>query len=422
MKNMKFINKYISILIIGINSGILYALSVSTLTTFLKDNAVSYALIGLLSLRTLPYSFKYLWSPLVDSYKIKFFPTNFGQRKSWMIFIQLLLIIIISSIGFIDFTKNFYFGFCLFILIALLAATYDIALDAYRIESFSNHDASTGNSVTVFGFRLGLIFSGAIGLYLSDVIGWQKTFIVIAAMIIPGIIVIAFSEDKKILPEQTVPISVSNLFKQNVASAFVSFTKIPNICLILLIVAFYKASDGYLDTMLLPFLMDNGFSKTEIAGVVKTAGVIATIIGTFAGSYLVKHINNLSLLFTAEILASITNLLFLTIYYNPSNIMLLMLVNSLENFCYGITNISLITYISSLCNQRFIATHYALLISLSGLTRAILGSTSGYTLANFGNVTFFVVSSILSIPSLICLYLLRKKILYQNTLQHRLAL
>lgn len=405
---MQFINKYITALVIGINSGLVYALLGSTLTMFLYDNTISYTLIGILSLRTLPYSFKFLWAPAVDSYRLKFFQKNFGQRKSWLISMQVFLMFTIASIGFLDINKNFFLIATLFIFISLGSATYDIALEAYRIELFSSKNPK-GNSLVVFGFRCGLFFSAAFALYLSSIMSWKWVFIITSSMILPCIFVVLFSQDKRYHPVNERKLSIREVFEQYIYLPFITFFKRKNCTVILMVVAFYKVSDGYLDTMILPFLIDHGFSKQDIAGVVKTVGIIAAIFGAFIGAYIVNKINIIKSLIIAEILAATTNLLFLTIYNNPGNILLLMIVNTLESICSGIANITLITYMSSLCHKNFTATHYAILISTTGFTRAILSSTSGYTISSSGWTGFFIISTLLSIPSLACLWIMSRR-------------
>lgn len=366
-------------------------------------------MIGFLSLRTIPYSFKYIWSPFVDTMHIKIFPKNFGQRKSWLLATQACLILSIISMGMIDIKKHLYLVCSLSFLTAFLAATYDIAMDAYRIEMLKTDKDADINSFTVLGFRIGFLISGAFGLYLSAFVEWKWVFITIAACMAPCMVVVFYSTDNR----KNEPTPYNNLgywFKKNVTEPFLLLFRIPGFYLIVPILSFYKLSDGYVDTMLIPFLLETGFSKLDIAGISRTIGMVSTIVGTFAGGYLIKKFSLLKNLLIAEFLAGVTNLLFVSLVYNHGNKELLTAVVCVENFCAGICNIALISYMSSLCkHSKFTATHYAILISISGLSRAVLGSTSGVVAADAGWTNFFVISALLSLPSLICVMILRNR-------------
>jgi PAT family beta-lactamase induction signal transducer AmpG len=395
--------------IIGINSGLSYALLVSTFTAYLADNNIQLATIGILSLRTIPYSFKYIWSPFVDTLHIKIFPKNFGQRKSWLLATQICLIISITAMGLIDIQKHLYLVCFLSLVTAFLAATYDIVMEAYRAEILKPNKSVDIISFNVLGFRIGFLISGAFGLYLSAFVEWKWVFITIASCMLPCMLVVFFSVDN--LKHKTVQYSnPEHWFKKNVTTPFLLLFRMKNFYLIALVVSFYKLSDGYVDTMLIPFLLETGFSKLDIAGISKTIGMISTIVGTFVGGYLIKKISLLKNLLIAEFLAGITNLLFVCLVTNHGNKELLTAVICIENFCAGICNIALISYMSSLCiHSKFTATHYAILISISGLSRAVLGSTSGIVAAEAGWINFFIISAFLSLPSIICVMLLKSK-------------
>jgi PAT family beta-lactamase induction signal transducer AmpG len=404
--NAHLVKKLITALIIGLNSGLVYAVLVTTTTAYLKDINLSLAVIGFFSIKMLPFSFKYFWSPFVDNHKLNIFPNNFGQRKSWMISMQLFLFVSIASFGFIEIKQDMYkFALIFLAIIAFLAATYDIGLDAYRIELFSKKEAGLGNSFVVYGFRIGFIISGVFGLFLSSFMEWKYVFVVLATFILPCILIVALSSDKKIL-KKTQVIGYKKWFTLYFVEPIKEFSKIPRVSLVLLVIAFYKVGDAYLDTMSIPFLMDVGFSKNEIAGVAKTFGILGIIIGTFAGSFLITKLKLVTNLLLAEILASITNLQFLIFLKVQTSLTILAIINFIESLSYGISNIILITYMSSLCDKKFTATHYSILISISALSRGLLSPTSGFVAENFGWQNFFILSSSLSLPSIMCIYML----------------
>ena len=405
-----FSNFVISIFL-GITSGICFALMISTYTAYLTQHNVSLELIGILSLRTVPYSLKFLWAPVVDNHRFGLFQKTFGHKKSWIIGMQCALIIAIILLGYIDIEKHLITGCALALITSFLAATHDIAMDGFRIEFARSKKLEHNNSFTILGFRIGFLISGALALYLSTIMAWQYVFMLIALSIVPCMLVIISVKEKNAARTRISYLNLRNWMIQNITKPFSSLFLMPRFYLILFVIAFYKMSDGYLSTLLIPFLMKSGFSIKQISFVSETFGLLCFVLGNFIGSYSSQKIQALRNLFIAELLAATTNLAFIIVLHNQGNIYYYLLATFFESSCAGIANISLINYMSSLCtNQRYTATHYALLISLSGITRSIVASTSGILVTTFGWEQFFIFSALLSIPSLICLAILKFKI------------
>jgi len=401
---MPNINRYITAFALGINSGLIYALLNSTLTAYLDDNRVSLAVIGLLSLRMLPYSLKPVWSPFVDALHIKLFKKGFGQRKSWLITSQCVLIVCLMLLSAIDVQQhlNIFFGMAL--LIAFMGATSDIALDGYIIELFEKELMSKGSSLTILGFRIGLFVSGALGLYLAAVYSWQTVFMLMGIFLIPSILVIYFSKDNRIVAEEHSALRFRFWIKENFVQAIVTLFKRDKIIYIILLLGFYKVSDGYLTTMFIPFLTRVGFLKADIASA-KAFGIIAGIAGTFVGVKIIDRVGLFWSLLGAEILSAFTNLLFPLLIYFKQNQLLLYFISSTEYFCSGISNVVLFSYMSLMCNnKRFTASHFALLTSFSVIFRILLSSTSGWVVAQTNWFQFFIISAALSLPSILCMY------------------
>lgn len=363
--------------------------------------------IGFLTIRALPYHSKPLWAPIIDNVGLPFFSNNFGHRKSWILVLQCALIISIISLGLLDITTNFALVVFVIVITAVLAATHDTAMDAYRIELFASTQEARGTAFVIYGFRGGLFASGVLGLYLSSLIGWQWTFITMALLIIPSMVIVFLSKDHKKTPPRPKHIHFNHWLKDSFLKPLEALRKIPNFYIIIALIGFYKLSDGYLDSMLMPFLMDLGFSKPEIATYATPVMILAGLLGTYAGSFFIARNHLITNLFCAELLAAITNLTFIILAIIGKSGFLLICVSFLESFCSGISNIILIHYMSVLCNRKFTATHYAILVCISGLTRTLLASTSGLVVIEAGWVNFFIISTFLSVPSLFCIFLLQ---------------
>ncbi len=406
MVNNPLIQRLATVLTIGLNSGIVFAFLVTTTVAYFKDAGLSLAIIGFFSIKTLPFSFKYFWSPFADNYKLRLFPINFGQRKSWILLMQAFLFISIALFGFIDVNQHIIAVLVLLLLIGFFGATHDIALEAYRIELFSKGETGIGNGFVVYGYRVGFIISGIFALYLSTVIAWKYVFIVLALFILPCMAIIWFSHDEKIIAKKIRKLNYREWFISYFLEPVKEFIKTPKFGLVLLTIAFYKVGDVYLDGMLIPFLMDIGFSKNEIAGVAKTCGMAGTIIGTLLGGILIAKVKFRINLLLSEFLAAFTNLQFLIFLKIQKNLVVLGTINFIESLSYGLTNITLITYMSSFCNKKFTATYFAILVSISQLSRSLISPTSGVVAETFGWQNFFIVSTLLSVPSILCIYLL----------------
>jgi PAT family beta-lactamase induction signal transducer AmpG len=389
---------------VGISSGLVYAFLVTSSVAYMQEFGVSLVIIGFFSIKMLPYSCKYFFAPYIDHYKLNFFPPSFCMRKSWMLLMQMFLIVDIAGFGFIDIQQHIYFALALLTIIALLGAVYDIALQAYIIELFSAKDLSLGDSALIYGFRLGMVFSGVIALLLAATLQWKFVFMWTALGITPCMFFVYLAPDVKIQRKKIKILDYRRWFFDYFVEPLLLFWRKKHFLMLVMIVTFYKVSDAYLDTMLIPFFLKRGFSKEEIALAAKTVGMIGTILGVFiGGAVFLRRWNIAFILFFAECLAALTNLQFIIFMYIENNFYILAAANFLESFSYGISNVVLMTFIGRLCDKRFTATHFALLSSISAFGRVLLSPSSGVIAENLGWNVFFIVSAALSVPALICI-------------------
>jgi PAT family beta-lactamase induction signal transducer AmpG len=399
------INRYITSFFLGLNSGLVYALLVITLVGYLDSNNISLPVIGMLSLIMLPYSCKPIWSPFVDNFRIGLFRRNFGQRKEWILISQSILIVCLIVLGTIDLQLSLFF-FIAFI-IALMGATSDIALHGYRIELFKKGLMSKGSSFNVLGFRLGLFVSGSCGLYLAAFYSWPVVFLLIGACLIPGMIVIGLSKDSRVLRVDRARSGLLLWAKDNFVQSIITLFKQDKILYVILLLGFYKVSDGYLDAMFIPFSRQIGFSQADVANA-RAVGIFTGVIGNFIGVKIIERIGMRLCLLSAEAFAAITNLFFILLIYSGRSTSLYLSISGVESFFSGISNIVLLSYISSICsNKKFTASHFAILTSFSMILRTLLSGTSGWLAIQTGWAQFFIISSMLSVPAILCMYFLK---------------
>ncbi len=390
----------------GFSSGLPLALILSTLKVFLVDANVDIKTIGLFSLISLPYGLKFLWAPIVDSIGLPILTKSLGRRKSWIILNQILLIICIAALG-VFVNSNASTIAAIAMLIAIFSATQDMAVDAYRIEKIKPEDQGIAASFYVYGYRIGMLISGAFALLLSAKISWDKVYYILAAVMLIGVLTTLFAKEnqQEIKPAD----SFLNWIKASVIAPIVDFFKRQNWYLIFPFIVLFKLCDAFAGSLTLPFLLEIGFSKFEIAAIVKTFGLFATLFGALLGGILVKKIGMIKSLWIAAILQAVSNLAFAyqaQIGYNPSSLYLVIFV---ENFSGGIGDAVFVAYLSSLCNIAFTATQYAILVSFASIGRAVLASSSGFVVANFGWINFFYFSAILALPAMVLLLLLSRR-------------
>ncbi len=403
------VDKRLSAFALGMNSGLIFALITSTFTAFLYEQKFTVEAIGWLSLRLLPYSLKYFFAPFVESISLRLGAGYLGRRKTWMLSMQILLLAILLAMAGLNILGGHVELICvLSFILAWVASLYDIALEAYRIELFRNSNTAIGNSLVVSGFRLGLLYSGAFALYISVFLAWHWVFLIVALGVVFAMAALLLSEESDSVPEahEAIKIRGKGWLWNHYWPPIQEMLRMPNAILVLLLVAFYKVSDSFLDTMLTVFLLDIGFSKEDITFVVKTVGIAAFLLGTGMGAYCLTRFSIVKTLFVSECLAALTNLLFVLIARIGANDMLLLITNFIEVFCSAMCNIVLITFMSSLCAKRFTAVHFALLQSISGITRMVFSAISGDTVTSYGWENFFIISALISTPALLCILIL----------------
>lgn len=392
----------------GISSGLPIALVLSTLKALLLEKGFDLKTIGFFSLVSLPYTLKFLFAPIIDSCKIPFLTKFFGQRKSWIILTQLFLVIFISFLGIAGITANLGSIAVFAFLVAFASASQDIVIDGYRIELIEKENQGIAASFYVYGYRIGMLISGAGALVLAEIISWDAVYFIMSCFMFLFIAFTIFADEtrKNFRPKHHDFIS---WFKNSVIEPMSDFTRHSRWYFILAFIVFFKLGDSFAGNLTLPFLLEIGFSKIEIASIVKTFGLFATLFGIFIGGILVKKIGMIKSLWIAGIAQMFSNLAFSYLSEIGYDTHLLYFVIFAENFSGGIGDSVFVAYLSSLCNIAFSATQYALLISCATLARSLLASVAGIVAQTFGWYNFFIFSTFLAAPGLVFLFWLTAK-------------
>jgi len=380
---------------LGFASGLPLVMSGQTLSAWLATVGVDIKTIGLLTLVSLPYSFKFLWAPLLDRYT---FPL-FGRRRGWMALTQLGLFGAIWFESSVEPKAAPGLMAVAALIVATLSASQDIVSDAYRTDVLPPAERASGTSTFIFGYRIAMLVSGMGALALSDYLPWPTVFRLVALLMLPAVVVTWRSPEPEVV---RAPRTITAAFTQ----PFADFFTRRRANLILGFVMFYKFGDYIASNMSVPFLITLDFSRTEIAALSKAIGFGAMTLGILLGGGFVTKLGLRRALFLFGILSAATNSGYLALAIVGKNHLLLAAAIGVHNLCAGIADAAFVAFITSLCNKSFSATQFALLSSASTLAGRTLGASAGYVVAAGGWTTFFGAAMGMAVPALILLSLL----------------
>jgi PAT family beta-lactamase induction signal transducer AmpG len=387
--------RQLAILAMGFASGLPLALTGATLQIWLTKSGVSLKDVGLFALVGSAYSLKFLWSPMLDRVSLPWLSARLGQRRSWLIAIGVLLAGAIAALGRTDPAVDPWRTAALAALVAFLSASQDIAIDAYRIELLHEDEQSAGAAVTQWGYRLGIIASGAGALSLAQHFGWSRSYLVMASLIGVGVVTALLS------PEPAHPsVREGSLLRNAVVEPFSEFASRPRWLLILVFIVLYRLGDALSGGMASPFYVKLGFSNDEIASVVKIFGVIASMAGIAAGGAFAYRLGVARALVAAGLIHASGNLAFIFQAYAGHDVRVLGLTIFVENFTGGLVSAAFVGYLSTLCHPAFTATQFALFTSLTAVGRTLFASGAGWLAEQLGWPLFFAASAVAALPGI----------------------
>jgi len=412
--------RLLAVFFLGIASGLPLALVSGTLSIRLTESGVDKATIGLFAYASYPYVFKFVWSPLMDHVRLPFLSRRFGQRRSWMLLSQAGLIVAIGMLGASDPIQSPGATAMFALLVAFFSASQDIVIDAFRVEYLTKEQYTDGAAMGVLGYRVGMLISGAGALMLAEILPWSLVYSAMSGAILIGVVTIVCAGEPVVARRAIVYRGVGDWVSQAVKAPFAQFiASHPRWPLLLLYAGTYAMSDGFIGFMSGAFLRETGFSKTEIAAVVKIYGFAATILGAFAAGMLVRRTGLWKALMLAGVVQIIANLGYLLVTVTGAKLWALMLAVSLDNFSGGMMTAVGVAYLMRLCHTDYTATQYALLSSLAALARTTTAGAAGYISAEYGWAAMFGTSAILGIPALAFLLALRHDDVMQNLVENR---
>ena len=401
--------RVVAVFFLGFASGLPLALAGGTLQAWMAVEGVDLKTIGLFSLVGLPYAFKFFWAPLLDRYALPFL----GRRRGWILGTQLALMILIVMLGFTS-PKDTPWLVALFaLLLTFTSASQDIVFDAYRTDVLREKERGLGAAVSVTGYRIAMLASGALALILAGPLGWRLTYLLMAGLMLIGMMATIFGPE----PEETVRPPQS--LKEAISGPLTEFFSRPAAWAFLALIILYKIGDAFAGSLTTAFLIRGpGFSIGEVGAINKGLGLMATIIGALYGGVMLARLGLYRSLMIFGILQAISNLSFMVLAYAGKVYSIMVAAVAFENLAGGMGTAAFVAFIMTLCDHRYTATQFALLSALASLGRIFVGPPSGYLSHEVGWVVFFFVTFLAALPGLALLYKMRGNILSLENLQN----
>ena len=395
-QDILFSRRMLICIFIGFSSGLPLYVLIQLVPAWLRSNEVDLATIGLFSLVALPYTWKFIWSPLMDRFTLPFL----GRRRGWALITQLALLLSIGALGLFDPRESLQAIVVVVFVVSLFSASQDIVIDAYRRELLADDELGTGNSFFINAYRLSSLVPGSLALILSDLLPWATVYWVTASFMLVGVattFIIREVSDDSLAPHS---------LREAVVEPFREFFRrdgVPAALAILAFMFFYKLGDNMATALATPFYLDMGFSRTEIGAIAKVAALWSVIAGSIIGgiAMLKLSINRALWLFGLVQLVTILGFAWLsTEGHNPTG---LFIVVSAEYLGVGLGTVALTAYIARETSLAFTATQFALFTSFIAVPRTFANASTGYLIEAMGYTSFFLLCTAVAVPGMLML-------------------
>ena len=404
IKSVLFNKRMLACVMLGFSSGLPLYLLFQLLPAWLRTEGLDLKTIAVFSLIQLPYTWKFIWAPLMDRYNLI---APMGRRRSWMLITQVALFITICTYGFYDPKLNITSIAVISTLVALFSASQDIVIDAFRREILSDDELGLGNSIHVNAYRISGLVPGSLALILSDHLPWSSVFWIVALFMIPGMLMTIFTtEPHRAEAPKSLKASVIEPFTE-----FINRAGLKHALLVLLFMLLYKLGDSMATALATPFYIDMGFSNTDIGTIVKGSGLVMQIIGGFIGGFWMLKVGINRGLWVFGVVQLITILGFAWLAnagpFNSIGIVergMLAIVIGGEALGVGLGTVAYVAYMARETNPAHTATQLALFTSLSAVPRSIFNALTGGMVEALGWETFFYVCTFLAIPGMLLLF------------------
>jgi len=385
----------------GFSSGLPLYLLLNLLPAWLRSEGVNLKTIGFFALIQFPYTWKFLWSPLLDRYRLPL-----GRRRGWMLLSQLGLLFTIGLLGGFSPGSDLVPVIWLSVVLAFLSATQDVALDAFRREILSDQELGLGNSVHVNAYRIAGLVPGSLSLILADLLPWSQVFWITAAFMLPGMVMVLVVREPAVL-------GVPKTLRQAVVEPFHEFIGRQGwrgAMLVLGFIFLYKLGDSLATALATPFYLDLGYSKTDIGVIAKHAGLWPAVFGGLLGGLWMVRLGINRALWLFGIVQMVTILGFAWLAWHgvqspvdAAERVALAAVIAAECLGVGLGTAAFVAFIARATNPAFTATQFALFTSLAAVPRTFINATAGALVESMGWISFFMLCFVLAAPGMLLL-------------------
>jgi PAT family beta-lactamase induction signal transducer AmpG len=380
----------------GFTSGLPLYVLFQLVPGWLRTEGVGLAEIGFFALVQIPYTWKFLWSPIMDRFTLPFL----GHRRGWMLLAQVALLVSIGAMGFIKPDLNLWTVAYLSAVVAFFSASQDIVLDAYRRELLPDVELGLGNSIHVQAYRLSGLVPGALGFILADRFDWSIVFVIIALFMLIGIVMTLVIDEAiaRPTPPKTMRDAVIEPFRD-----FIGRSGLGPALLVLAFLFLYKLGDNMATALQSPFFIDVGFTLTQIGAIAKTAGLIAAITGGMVGGFVMVKLSINRALWLFGVVQIVSILGFALLSEMGANPWMLGVVVAFEYLGVGLGSAALIAFMARTTNPAFAATQLALFTALASVPRVFANAVTGVIVEQVGWTDFFLLCTVLAIPGMLLL-------------------
>ena len=387
-------------LFLGISSGFTFAMIGATLTTRLAQHGITKTAVTAFALTFLAYNLKFLWAPIVDNVRLPVIG-RYGQRRSWLWLVGVLVVAAVTFLGIADPGESLYLVAIAAITMGVAGATFDIIIDAYRIELLEPRQLGAGSGMSQYGWRIGAAAAGALALILAARVGWTAAYLACAAFALPAMLTGVLMGEPARHREPEKPRGVIEAVVAYF-SPLTEFVKRQGAMAVLLFVLIHKVGDTLANLTLRLLFQDLGFSNDEVAFYDVGVGFVALLIGILLGGILYARLGMKRSVLVSLVLMAVSNLSFAALAAAGHTNLGMAAAVGFENFASGIGGVTVVAYLSALCNLRFTATQYALLSALASIAgRFLTGTTAGAMIEAMGYVNFYLLTTVVALPGVI---------------------
>ena len=384
---------------VGVSSGFPFALLAATLTTRLAQDGIDKSTVTAFTLAFFVYNLKPLWAWIVDGVRIPVLG-GLGQRVSWMLVAGVLVMAATVNLALADPSADIVWTATSAVLLGLAGATFDIVIDAFRIETLKPYQLGTGSGMSQYGWRIGAAAAGALALVVAARYGWSAAYMACAVFALPAMLTALIMGEPARRQVIAAKRSLAEIW-QSIAGPFVEFFQRSGAWLVLLFILVHKIGDTLANLTFRLLFDDLGFSNDEIALYDVGVGFWALIVGVFVGGVLYARLGLKRSVLIALVLMAVSNLSFAALAAaGHSNIGMAGAIG-FENFASGYGGVVVVAYFSALCDLRFTAAQYALISAGASIVgRFLTGTTAGSLIEGYGYVNFYLLTTVLALPGI----------------------